>query len=165
MIEVGDKAPDFTLQGVDEWRIESFTLSEHLRPGRFVVLSFYVWDFSPVCTSQMCDLNQLSVFEMYDDVTLWGVSPDSPYSHKKFVDENDIDYPLLSDTAQRVAEAYGVLYEEKDGLERVPQRSLFLVDGRQRVRSKWVAEDNWHDWETEPFRDMKHTLDEIRASD
>lgn len=50
MVGVGETAPDFTLQGVDGFRITSFTLSERLRRDEFVVLSFYVYDFSPVCT-------------------------------------------------------------------------------------------------------------------
>lgn len=163
MVAVGDRAPDFTLQGVDGFRITSFSLSEELRDAEFVVLSFYVYDFSPVCTTQVCELNGLGVFEMLDDVTLWGIAPDGPYAHKAFIDEHDISFPLLCDTAQRVAEDYDVLHAEKDGFERVPERALFLVDADRRVQVRWVADDNWDEWTNEPFREIKSRIDELRT--
>jgi peroxiredoxin len=164
MVEVGEKAPDFTLQGVDDFLIDSFTLSDHLDSDEFVVLNFYVYDFSPVCTTQLCELSNLDVFEMVDGVTTWGIAPDGPYAHKEFIDEYDIPVPLLCDTAQRVAQAYDVLYDEKDGFERVPERSLFLIDGDRRVRVRWVAADNHQEWTNAPYRKVKNTIDDIRSS-
>lgn len=164
MVEVGETAPDFTLQGVDDFRIREFDLSERLRREDFVVLSFYVYDFSPVCTEQVCELENLDIFEMVDDITMWGIAPDGPYAHKQFIDEHGISFPLLCDTAQRVAEEYDVLYEEVDGFERVTRRSLFLVDGDREVRVRWVAQDNWDEWSNEPFREIKRTIDDIRGS-
>lgn len=164
MVEVGETAPDFTLKGVDDFRIREFSLSEEVRRADFVVLSFYVYDFSPVCTEQMCELDNLDVFEMVEDVTMWGIAPDGPYSHKQFIDEHGISFPLLCDTAQRVAEAYDVLYEEYDGFERVPKRALFLVDSDRTVCERWVAEDNWEEWSNRPFSDIKNTIEEIRGA-
>lgn len=138
-------------------------MSEQLRRDEFVVLSFYIYDFSPVCTDQMCELANVDIFEMLDDVTLWGLAPDGPYAHKAFIDDQDISCPLLCDTAQRVAEAYDVLHEEKDGFERVPKRSLFLIDSDRRVRVRWVAEDNWDEWSSDPIREIKATIDEHRG--
>jgi len=165
MVEVGETAPDFTLQGVDDFRITSFTLGEQLRHSEFIVLSFYVYDFSPVCTNQMCELSGGDIFSMMDEVTLWGIAPDGPYSHKQFIDEQDISCPLLCDTAQRVAEAYDVLHREKDGFERVTKRSMFLVDDDRRVRVRWVAGDNWNEWTNDPVREIKDVVDEHRESD
>jgi len=162
MVAVGETAPDFTLQGVDSFRIETFSLSDQLRDDGFVVLSFYVYDFSPVCTTQMCELTDLDIFEMMDGVTLWGIAPDGPYAHKEFIDEHDISVPLLCDTAQRVAGAYDVLHEEKDGFERVLKRALFLVDDDRRVQVRWVAEDNWDEWSNEPVREIKNTIENLR---
>lgn len=138
-------------------------MSEQLRRDEFVVLGFYIYDFSPVCTDQMCELANVDIFEMLDDVTLWGLAPDGPYAHKAFIDDQDISCPLLCDTAQRVAEAYDVLHEEKDGFERVPKRSLFLIDSDRRVRVRWVAEDNWDEWSSDPIREIKATIDEHRG--
>lgn len=163
MVEVGETAPDFTLKGVDTFRIRSFTLSDQLLENEFVVLSFYVYDFSPVCTEQMCELDSLDIFEMYDEVEAWGLGTDGPYSHKEFIDEYDISLPLLCDSAGRVAEAYDVLHDEYDGFERVPHRSLFLIDDDRRVLAQWVAEDNHDEWSTEPLREIKTTIEELRA--
>lgn len=164
MVQVGETAPDFTLKGVDDFRIREFTLSEQLRGADFVVLSFYVYDFSPVCTEQMCELDNLDLFEMVEDITVWGLAPDGPYAHKQFIDEHGISVPLLCDTAQRVAEDYDVLYDEYDGFERVTKRSLFLVDSDRQVRARWVADDNWDGWSNKPLSDIKNTIEEIRGA-
>jgi peroxiredoxin len=165
MVEEGDTAPDFTLQGVDDFRITEFTLSEQLRRSDFVILSFYVFDFSPVCTTQVCELRDVDLFEMVDGVTIWGLAPDGPYAHEAFIDSEDLSFPLLCDTAQRVAETYDVLWTEKDGFERVPKRALFLVDSDRTVRYRWVAEDNWDEWTNEPFREMKATISQRRSAE
>jgi len=163
MVEVGDTAPDFTLKGVDDWRIETFTLSDHTGDGEFVVLNFYVFDFSPVCTSQMCELRDMDIFEMLEDIRLWGIAPDGPWAHKAFIDEHDIAFPLLCDTTEEVAETYGVLYEEYDGFERVPKRSVFLIDDQRQVQYRWVADDNWDDWRNAPINEVKNRIDELRT--
>jgi len=163
MVEVDETAPEFTLRGVDRWRIRSFTLGEVLRDAEFVVLSFYVYDFSPVCTTQLCELDGLDLFELEEGVRLFGVAPDGPYAQREFIDEHDLSYPLLCDTAERVAEAYGVLHEEKDGFERVPKRSMFPVDDDRTVQLRWVAGENEADWSGEPLRLVKNRVDELRA--
>lgn len=163
MVEVGETAPDFTVKGVDDWRIEPFTLSEYTQDGQFVVLNFYVFDFSPVCTTQMCELSNMDVFEMIEDVQVWGIAPDGPYAHKEFIDQYDISVPLLCDTAETVAEAYDVLYEEYDGFERVPKRSMFLIDDERTVQLRWVADDNSDDWKSTPLGQIKRRIDELRG--
>lgn len=65
----------------------------------------------------------------------------------------------MSDAAQRVAQAYDVLHEEKDGFERVPKRSLFLTDVERTVQVRWEAGDNWDGWSTEPFREILDRID------
>jgi hypothetical protein len=63
---------DFSLRGVDSFRIGTFSPSDQPRRNDFVVLSCYAYDFSPVCTEQVCELHNLDVFGMVDDATLWG---------------------------------------------------------------------------------------------
>jgi peroxiredoxin len=118
---------DFSLRGVDSFRIGTFSPSDQPRRNDFVVLSCYAYDFSPVCTEQVCELHNLDVFGMVDDATLWGLAPDGPYAHKEFIDEHDIEFPLLCDTAGRVAGAY-VLYEGIRRLE-LPERRLATLAG------------------------------------
>jgi len=161
MVEAGDTAPDFTLVGVDGEDMHQYSLAECVSEGP-VVLSFYVFDFSPDCTDQMCSIDDVGLLEFEEDLTVLGISPDGPYSHMAFADANDIAYPLLCDTAQEVAEAYGVLNEEQEGFKRVVQRSLFLVGGDGRVHYRWVADHNRDDWTVEPVEDLKAELDTLR---
>lgn len=164
MLSPGDTLSDFTLEGVDEnGEINTFTLSE-LTDDAVAVLNVYVYDYSPVCTEQVCDISELQWIDLRDDVTVAGISGDGPYSHQRFSEEYGISYPLLCDTSEEVIEELGVLHEEKDGLRRVPQRSIFLIDSDHRIRWQWIAEDNWDDWTSDPITSLQETINEIQNS-
>lgn len=134
--------PDFSLMGVHEGEIREYTLSEYTARG-CVLLGVYVFDFSPVCTSQLCEIRDMDWYTYKTDLSVFGICTDGPYSHMEYAEQEDISYPLLSDTGGEVLEQLGVLYDEKDGLRNVPKRSLFLIDSDRTVVYRWVAEDNW----------------------
>lgn len=161
MVAEGDIAPTFTLPGVYDGEISTYSLEERLEQGP-VVLSFHVFDFAPPCADQVCDIDDVGLLGFEDDLTVFGLSPDGPYSHMEFMADNDIDYPLLCDTAHEVAEKYGVLNEEWEGLANVTQRSLFLIDSEGRVRFQWTATDNNDEWSVRPVQELKSRLDELR---
>lgn len=144
MVETGEKAPEFTLPGTYQGEITSYTLSEHTADGP-VLLGVYVFDFSPVCSTQMCQLSDMDWYQYKSNLSIFGVSTDGPYSHMEFATENDLNYPLLCDRDGEVLDKYGVLHQEKDGLRLVPKRSVFLIDEEQTIRYKWVADDNWEE--------------------
>jgi peroxiredoxin len=163
VVDIRELAPRFELQGVSrEGDIQSYSLEE-LVDDSALILSVYVYDFSPVCTTQMCDTSQLEWMTLRDDVTVVGLSGDSPYAHQRFADEYDISYPLLSDTDRSVCASYGVLQKEKDGMKAVPQRSLFLIGPDRRIRYRWVAADNWDNWTNEPLYRIKSRLEGIEV--
>ena len=163
MVETGDTLSDFTLQGVDEsGEIRAYTLSE-LTDGALTVLNVYVYDYSPVCTDQVCDVSELEWLAINDDVNVVGISGDGPYAHQQFIEDNKIGYPLLCDTAEEIIEELDVLYEEKDGLQRVPQRSMFLIDEDQCIRWKWIAEDNWDEWTSGPIGELNNMVSQLRS--
>lgn len=54
-----------------------------------------------------------------------------------------------------------MLDEAKDGVRKVPRRSVFLVGPDGRVEYRWVAEDNWTDWEQTPLHEVKERFDEL----
>lgn len=163
MLEVGETIGEFKLEGVDtDGEIRTYRLSE-LTDDALAVLNVYVYDYSPVCEDQVCDISELEWLSFTDNVNVVGISGDGPYAHQKFIEENRIGYPLLCDTAEEVVEELGVLHEEKDGLRRVPQRSIFLVDEDQQIRWKWVADDNWEEWDSGPLMDLNNTISEIRS--
>lgn len=129
MLEKGDIAPDFSLQGVTgAGEAVAVRLSE-LR-GTPVVLYFYPKDDTSGCTTQACGIrDEWSEFEAAGAVVL-GVSPDDVDSHRKFSSKYDLPFTLLSDPDHAVSEQYGV-WKEKSMYGRTymgVERSTFVID-------------------------------------
>lgn len=72
---------------------------------------------------------------------IFAVSRDSPYSHRRYAEQQWLTYPLLSDWSGRAVEAFGVS-QTLDGLEGTPVRSCFLVDGGGVIRRAWRYGDD-----------------------
>ena len=109
MLEVGSKAPDFTLYDKD-----GSPVSLHDFAGRRVVLYFYPKDNTPGCTRQACAFAAAyRGFQELDAVVI-GVSKDSVASHQRFAEKYDLPFILLSDPERRAIEAYGVWQEKKN---------------------------------------------------
>jgi len=140
MLSEGDAAPDFVLPGSDGEEVREYMLAEFTRDGP-VVLAFYMFDFHPTCTEELCTLQDLGWFTLYPDATVLAVGTDSAFSHQAFAREHGIEFPLLSDGTGAVSERYGVCYEEFQGHRFVPKRSVFVVDADTKVRYRWVADD------------------------
>jgi peroxiredoxin len=121
MIEAGETAPDFALRDQDG---EEVSLSDYR--GRKVLLVFYPFDFSPVCSDQLSLYQEVKPELEEKGLTVLGVSVDSPYAHKAFQEKLGIDTTLLSDFEPKgeVARAYGS-YIEAVGMA---NRTLVLVD-------------------------------------
>ena len=108
MLEVGTKAPDFTLYDKNG---EAITLSDLF--GKKIVLYFYPKDNTPGCTRQACAFaNSFSAFSE-KDVTVIGISKDSVASHVKFAEKYSLPFILLSDPQLEAINAYGVWQEKK----------------------------------------------------
>lgn len=134
MLDVGDKAPDFTLPSDDG---STITLSK--LKGKRVVLYFYPKDNTSGCTTQACDLRDtLPEIDARGGIVL-GVSPDPLSSHEKFRGKYELNFPLLSDEDHAVAEAYGV-WKEKSMYGRKywgVERSTFLIDEEGILTEVW----------------------------
>jgi peroxiredoxin (alkyl hydroperoxide reductase subunit C) len=104
MIAAGEKAPGFTLRDQDG---EDVSLSDF--EGKKVLLVFYPFDFSPVCSDQLSVYQEVKPEIEAKGVTMLGVSVDSPYAHKAFQEKLGIDTTLLSDFEPKgeVSKAYG----------------------------------------------------------
>ena len=74
-------------------------------------------------------------------VRIAAISRDSPYSHKKWGEQQWLDYPLLSDWTGEAVRAFGVA-QDLDGLVVTPVRSCFLIDGAGVIRGAWRYEDD-----------------------
>ena len=113
-VNVGEKAPDFTLKNQDNADV---TLSA-LR-GKPVVLVFYPLDFSGICTTELCAIrDDYSAFVQAGAVVL-GISRDSRHTHKAFIEANGIKHDLLADMKGEVARVYGSWNEEMAFSERL----------------------------------------------
>lgn len=108
MLEVGTKAPDFTLpdKNGNEVSLKDFA-------GKKVVLYFYPKDNTPGCTRQACAFAQNYEEFKNRDVAVIGVSKDSAASHVKFAEKHDLPFILLSDTEVQAIQAYDVWKEKK----------------------------------------------------
>ena len=99
-----------------------------------MILYFYPKDDTPGCTTQACALRDGWAEVEALDVTLFGISPDSPSSHAKFRAKYDLPYPLLADEGHAVAEAYGVWVEKSMYGKKYMgvERSTFIIgsDGK-----------------------------------
>ena len=136
MVDVGQTAPDFTLPSDQGKKV---TLYQELGSGP-VVLSFYVFDFTGVCTAQACDFREEFAGLQAQGAKVFGISTDSHQSRRVFRAMHKVPYPLLSDWNKKCA-AYGVLYNRFGDYEGVSKRSVFVLDKTGVVRFKWVTED------------------------
>jgi len=125
MLEVGMKAPEFTLSDKDGTTV---SLSDFL--GKKVVLYFYPKDNTPGCTRQACAF--AAAYEGFKsrDVVVIGISKDSVASHLKFAQKHDLPFILLSDPELQAIQAYGV-WQEKKLYGKVSMgvvRSTYIID-------------------------------------
>lgn len=133
-IDVGDKAPDFTLPGDGD---SDISLADYA--GQNVVLYFYPKDMTPGCTTESIDFTTLMPQFTKANTVIIGISKDTVARHDKFRDKHNLTVRLASDEDGKVLDAYGVWSEKKlygrTFLGIV--RSTFLIDGEGAVRSVW----------------------------
>lgn len=125
MLEVGTKAPEFTLQDKDGKEV---SLSDF--KGQKVVLYFYPRDNTPGCTRQACAF--AAAYDQFKSINaaVIGISKDSVASHVKFAEKHGLPFVLLSDPEHKVIEAYDV-WKEKKNYGKVSMgvvRSTYVID-------------------------------------
>ncbi|MGW5724066.1 peroxiredoxin [Amycolatopsis sp. NPDC003865] len=127
-VEVGSEAPDFTLNDYNKQPVQLSSF----RGDKPVLLVFYPFAFSGICTGELCQLRD--EFADYDNkgVQVLGVSVDTPFSLKAWAEKEGYQFPLLSDfwPHGEVAQAYGV-FNSDAGLA---VRGTFLIDTSGVVR-------------------------------
>jgi peroxiredoxin len=121
-LEIGQRVPDFELndQHGQAVKLSSFA------GDKSVVLVFYPYAFSRVCTGELSDLRDRLPDFVSDDVQLLALSCDPMFTLRAFADADDLKFPLLSDfwPHGEVSRAFGVFDEEKG----CSTRSTFIVD-------------------------------------
>ena len=133
-VEMGGKAPGFTLQDGDDIKTSLSGLK-----GNWVVLYFYPKDDTQGCTTEALDFSRLSgAFEKLGAVVL-GISPDSAASHQKFTKKHDLSVRLLSDPDHVALNKYGVWQMKKMyGREYMGVvRTTFLINPAGKIVETW----------------------------
>ena len=109
MLEVGTKAPDFTLPDQNG---NMHSLSEYR--GKKVILYFYPKDNTPGCTKQACGFAERYPQFTEKGAVVLGVSKDSVASHKKFEEKYGLPFTILADPELVAIQAYDVWQEKKN---------------------------------------------------
>jgi peroxiredoxin len=136
-VDVGTKAPDFTLTNQDR---QPVTLSETLAKGP-VVLAFFPAAFSGVCQKEMCTFRD-SMGELKNvSAQVLGVSTDTFFALKAWDDQHKLGFPLLSDYNKDVIRTYGVVNPDMIGLKDISKRAVFVIDKGGVVRHREVLDD------------------------
>jgi peroxiredoxin Q/BCP len=118
-LDVGNKAPDFTLQDADG---KDYSLSDYKGKSP-VVVYFYPAANTSGCTKQACAIrDDWSKFQQ-NNIAVLGISTDDKEEIKKFIDNYNLNFPLLSDEDKTVTEKYGVLKENGNA-----KRVTFIID-------------------------------------
>ncbi|MBI3839147.1 MAG: thioredoxin-dependent thiol peroxidase [Planctomycetia bacterium] len=133
-VEVGSKAPDFTLPSDQAAKVKLSALG-----GKPVVVYFYPKDDTPGCTREACAFRDRQPALAKLGTLVFGISADSVASHEKFRDKYKLNFPLLADTDHKVAEKYGA-WREKNMYGKKSmgiQRSTFLIDRDGRIAQVW----------------------------
>ena len=135
-VDVGSKAPDFTLTNHDRQRV---TLSD--QKGKPVVLAFFPAAFSSVCAKEMCTFRDSMSRLGPAQAQVYGISVDTFFTLKAFHDHEQLGFPLLSDFNKQVIRDYGVFNEDMIGLKGIAKRAVFVLDKEGVVRHREVLDD------------------------
>jgi len=131
MLEIGQKAPDFSLP---DTKGNTVSLADYR--GQKVVLYFYPRDNTPGCTRQACAFAGLYQAFREKNVQVIGISKDSVASHVKFAEKYSLPFVLLADPERTAIEAYGV-WQEKKQYGKVSMgvvRTTFVIDEEGKIQ-------------------------------
>jgi peroxiredoxin Q/BCP len=130
----GQAAPEFKLEDQHgKWH----TLADH--KDQWVVLYFYPKDFTPGCTREVCTFRDDVIALRKAGAEVLGVSLDDVKSHAEFAEKYHVPFPLLSDSKQETAKAYGVL-TSKMGMT-YAKRETFLIDPQGKIAKHYSDVD------------------------
>ena len=115
---VTKEAPDFTAKAImPDNSVDELTLSSYR--GKYVVLFFYPYDFTFVCPTEVLSFSKAAGEFNERECQVLGVSVDSKFVHKAWVETRhedgglggDLEFPLLADLNKNVARDYGILLD------------------------------------------------------
>jgi glutaredoxin-dependent peroxiredoxin len=135
-IQVGNAAPDFSLFNSEK---EKVTLSE--QKGSNVLLLFFPQSFTGVCTAELCSIRDNIANYNNANAKVFGISVDSIFTLGKFKEEQQLNFPLLSDFNKEVSTKYDCIYHDWIlDMKGVSKRSAFIIDKEGVVQYAEVLE-------------------------
>lgn len=128
-LNVGDKAPDFTLPYATKDSITDALKFSDVIGKNNIILAFYPADWSGGCTVEMCTMRDN--FGLLSDLgaTVFGISGDYVYSHREWAKHHNLQFGLLSDHDHEVAKMYSS-YNEQTGMD---VRTVYVIDKKGSV--------------------------------
>ncbi|HEU4718989.1 MAG TPA: redoxin domain-containing protein [Bacteroidia bacterium] len=136
-ITVGQPAPDFKLPNTEK---EMITLSQF--KGKNVLLLFFPFAFTGTCTKELCGVRDDIARYSRANAEVFGISIDTPFSLKRFKEDQSLPFNLLSDFNKTAIHDYDTAYAEFSvGLKGVAKRSAFVIDKEGIVRYAEVLEN------------------------
>jgi len=137
ILKIGDTAPEFSLFNTEKKEIH---LSDF--KGRPVVLLFFPFAFTSVCTTELCSVRDEIVYYNQVNAEVLGISVDSLHTLKAYKEAQNLNFMLLSDFNKHVSEMYGSIYEMfGQNMKGVSKRSAFLIDKEGIIRYAEVLEN------------------------
>lgn len=153
-LKAGDKAPNFKLYNSEK---EEVSLDSFL--GRNVVLLFFPQSFTGVCTKELCNTRDDIAFYQNIDAEMLAISVDSVFTLGKFKEDQNLNFPMLSDFNKEVSRAYEALYEDWVlNMKGVSKRSAFVIDKTGVIRYAEVLDNPG---EMPNFDAVKKTLESL----
>ncbi len=136
-LQKGDKAPLFTLYNTERQEV---SLADYA--GKNVVLLFFPFAFTSVCTAELCEMRDNIATYASLNAEILAVSVDSLFTLGKFKEEQSLPFPLLSDFNKEVSKTYDCLYESfAFGTKGVSKRSAFVIDTEGVIQYAEVLEN------------------------
>ena len=153
-IEVGSKAPVFTLKSKNADGVADIQLSDSVG-NKNTVLLFFPLAFTGVCTEELCDVTTgLSAYNDLNAVVI-GISVDSPFAQEAWAQKESIGITLASDLNKQTAKDYGVLLDDLMGFGATSARAAFVIDKEGTVQ---YAEQTETPKDLPNFEAIKETL-------
>jgi glutaredoxin-dependent peroxiredoxin len=133
-VDVGSKAPDFTLPNQERQPVALSSFA-----GKNVVLAFFPAAFTSVCQKELCYFrDHLAELNGVNAVVL-GISTDTPFTLKEFAKQNALTFDLLSDFNKDVVQKYDVANPDMLGLKNISKRAVFVLDKTGTIKHREVT--------------------------
>jgi peroxiredoxin len=154
-VQVGQPAPPFSLYDSEKKKVSLGDLK-----GKNVLLLFFPQAFTGTCTKELCSTrDNIAIYEQADAQVL-GISVDSLFTLARYKDDQQLNFPLLSDFNKEVSTEYGALYDTfVFDMKGVSKRSAFIVDKQGIIRYAEVLETAT---DLPDFAKIQKTLSELK---